>query len=203
MKKIVTLLVALIMVFSLSACGSSSDKKEEAVKTESVEITMDNYSEYLEMVPAAYWYQNDFGEVDSVTFGEDLCVKPEYADRVVYEESNLVYKYDWAYWQVSFDYDIANKTISNFKYINESQDITSPKGTETGKFEGTPGTFETDTFTLYYIKEGVVPLENNFSGLGYEVKKDGVTLVEYIDGYEAPKKDITRIEGTLVIKEAK
>ena len=45
---------------------------------EVIEITMDNWDEYFEIVPDHYWHENAFGEGDSLSCGFSLFLKDEY-----------------------------------------------------------------------------------------------------------------------------
>lgn len=82
-----------------------------------IEITMDNWQEYLEIVPREHWGTNAFGDIESVSIGYDLKIKEAYADRLI---TNFVYgaetkidaefSYDAEYYYC--DIDFVNKTVT-------------------------------------------------------------------------------------------
>jgi hypothetical protein len=52
-----------------------------APEYETIEITMDNWDMYFEIVPDYYWYENAFGEGESLCVGFSLFLKDAYAAR--------------------------------------------------------------------------------------------------------------------------
>ena len=86
MKKLLVLILALVMIMSLTACGG-----------ETIEITTDNWQDYL-LVKQEIIVEdilNDFEEIETryakeVTF---LCLKDEYAGRNVSRVTNISVEY--------------------------------------------------------------------------------------------------------------
>lgn len=77
MKKLFVLLLAAILCLLLVACNGG------AVKTETIEITAENWQQYFEVKLAATVHKNDFDEVEMCFANHYVYVKQEYRDRLV------------------------------------------------------------------------------------------------------------------------
>ena len=110
MKKTISLLLILIFCLSLCACGK---------KTEPVEITLDNWQEYFEVQELVDWQTDEFGDVSSLWIRYILCVKAEYADRIVLEESDVAVEYIKYEETVPVKIDFTNKTYT-FGQVDKS-----------------------------------------------------------------------------------
>ena len=85
MKKILVLILALVMMLSLTACGG-----------EKIEITTDNWQDYLEIKQVFVLEKRNPGDVpsDPLAFNYTfLGLKDEYADKVVSDETELTVNY--------------------------------------------------------------------------------------------------------------
>ncbi|MBR6529620.1 MAG: hypothetical protein IKT62_06240 [Firmicutes bacterium] len=86
MKKLLVLILALVMMMSLTACGG-----------EKIEITTENWRDYLEIRQefATIDKLDAFGNVDGerVTNFTMLCLKEEYADRVASDSTDLTFTF--------------------------------------------------------------------------------------------------------------
>jgi len=100
MKKAVSLILALVMCLSLCACGT---------KTKTIEITDDNWQQYFEVQDLIEWQTDEFGDTSSLWVRYILCVKAEYADRIVLEESDVAVEYIKYEQTVPVTIDFANK----------------------------------------------------------------------------------------------
>ncbi len=123
MKKALALLLALVMCLSLSACGE---------KTQTVEITMDNWQEFFEIRPEVEWYQDDFGETTSLHYCHFFAVRPEYLDKIDLDASELIIGstgvFFAATYEVSWDeqtFEIGNKNNSSGKVEHLGQQTSS------------------------------------------------------------------------------
>ena len=131
MKKIISMMIAVLMVLSLAACGSDSpapsnsntvpdntnnsaqepvNNIEETNKTE-ITITEENFKEYFEYVQFSYWELDSFNEPDpeSLHINSGWALKKEYADAFIeYKKDDrpiVRMKCDGGkiYYKVSFD----------------------------------------------------------------------------------------------------
>ena len=100
MKKAISLLLALVLCLSLCACGT---------KTGTIEITLDNWQQYFEIQEIINWHEDEFGDTSSLWVRYVLCVKAEYADRIVLEESDVAVEYIKYEQTVPVTIDFANK----------------------------------------------------------------------------------------------
>ena len=77
MKKIISMLLVVVMCLVLVACdGKSTDK------TQTIEITLENWQEFFEIKFIADFIKNPFGDITSVESGMRICLKSEYFDRL-------------------------------------------------------------------------------------------------------------------------
>ena len=87
MKKILVLILALVMIMTLTACGS-----------EKIEITTDNWQDYLELKNVSVLEKrvDAFGDVvEEMPFNYTmLCLKEEYSDKIVSDETEIALKYN-------------------------------------------------------------------------------------------------------------
>ena len=109
MKKLLVLILALVMIMSLTACGG-----------EKIEITTDNWQDYLEFkqIYIAEDEIDDFGDVVSTrpSVYPMLCLKDAYKDMDVSDDSDIVIAYK------------ANNVYYNCKIENGSVVINSVVG---------------------------------------------------------------------------
>jgi len=91
---------------------------EEPACTE-VQITLDNWQDYFELKPIDVWDTNDFGETDELRCMEALFVRPEFADKIVWDKTNLIVEFTIAHSYVQCEIDFENKEWS----ITESGEI--------------------------------------------------------------------------------
>ena len=89
MKKATSLLLALILCLSLCACGSGNnvpETTETPTITEpqytTVEITIDNWQDYFEIVSIDDWHLNGFGESEGYSNYYKLKLRDEYKEKV-------------------------------------------------------------------------------------------------------------------------
>ena len=74
-----------------------------------VEITLDNWQEYFEVMEGPWWQYDDFGVRCDVYYTFALCLKEEYSDRILPERSSVAFGYT---------YDTVFKSISQLDFDN-------------------------------------------------------------------------------------
>lgn len=129
MKKILVLLLALIMIMSLTACGQSGEK---------VEITMDNWQEYLELTAEVGVEKDDNGATD--VFGiVVLKVKDEYIVKEGYgTDITFEYSYDYVVREATnFDVKTGEIELGKVKSLLYSGELEGKL--TTGKYENMNG----------------------------------------------------------------
>lgn len=109
MKKLLALLLAAVMCLSLAACGK---------KTETIEITTDNWQEYFELQYTDTWSLNAFNEYDDVKRDVILVVKEEYASRLADNDENTLiidFSCDTSIWSATVDFEAQTYTLTGEK----------------------------------------------------------------------------------------
>ena len=103
MKRILCFALCLMLVLPLVACGQ---------KTQTVEITAENWDTYFEFRTVYTWNENAFGETDSLEYPTVLCVREEYIDRIVMDQVDLAVECTWDENYRYPEIDWENKTMS-------------------------------------------------------------------------------------------
>lgn len=173
MKKILVLILALIMMLSLTACGS-----------EKIEITTDNWQDYLELkyVSVLEKRVDAFGDVtEEMPMNYTiLCLKEEYSDKNVSDETEIALKYNGVekYYQYTVvDGKLVKGAVAkNYNPMNVGETI--------GHADYLAFTRETEEMLDTEYKMVV-----QFRSSGY---KDVISFLEDLE--------IERIEGTLVLE---
>ena len=113
MKKTISLLLTLVLCLSLCACDGG------AQKTETIEITLENWQDYFELKLAATVYKNDFDEIDTCFANHYVYLKREYRDRLVEADVAFAWTSD-GYGQSVFTHNLETGAISysEFEYQN-------------------------------------------------------------------------------------
>ena len=95
MKKLLASLLAVVLCLSLTACGVEERIAQlDRNVYEVIEITVDNWQDYFEIVEVTVWETDEAGEVvDCYGVITSLCLKEEFADRTVSENTELEFKY--------------------------------------------------------------------------------------------------------------
>ncbi len=57
---------------------------------ETVEITMDNWQDFFEIRYETLWHEDDFGDIVALTYQCYFAVRPEYVEKIILEESELI-----------------------------------------------------------------------------------------------------------------
>ena len=128
MKKVLSLLLALILLVSFSACGgrsenvtsvasstessqsnvssdepssssdvsSASDIQNDSKTPETIEITLDNWNEYIEFATRYVPSINGFDEIDSVNYFFDIRLKEEYLEALDSNNSSVTVELSFA-----------------------------------------------------------------------------------------------------------
>lgn len=107
MKKILALFLTAVMCLSLVACGR---------KTETIEITTDNWQEYFELQYTDTWNLNAFNEYDDVKRDVILVMKEEYISRLADNDENVLiidFSCDTSIWPATVDFEAQTYTLAD------------------------------------------------------------------------------------------
>lgn len=114
MKKFVAIFLTIVMCLSLAACGK---------KTETIEITTDNWQEYFELQYTDTWSLNAFNEYDDVKKDVVLVIKEEYTSRLADNSENTLiidFSCDTSIWPATVDFEAQTYTLIGEKRKAES-----------------------------------------------------------------------------------
>ena len=177
MKKAISLLLALVMCLSLCACGETET---------TVEITMENWDSFFEFKEIELWQENSFGEVDNLEIMPVICVREEYADRIILEKMQVAVEYSTMHPSYYIEIDFDNKTYEWGNNCNPESDDAH-----------TAFTSDCMLFTEYTDEE-----LHTVSGIdGSWLSKDTIFEDENGQTYATRRiTTITRIQGTIVVK---
>ncbi len=196
MKKMIALLLALALSLSLCACGE---------KTQTVEITMDNWQEYFEIRPLVYWWKDDFGDITMVSHTYVFCIREEYAERIKLKKTDLTVGYTVTNALTEYTVDWENRTLELGPVIDPEETAFT----------------QSDTFTINadwikQLQEDDSEYEPNelyrffpWSGLQKSEEESGSNMVtvDAENGIQLPYMgaaigaEITKIKGTIEIRE--
>ena len=206
MKKIMSLILALVMVFSLCACGGTATEETSGTNKETTNetteqsnkaddtkvddipkeiiITVDNWQDYFEIKEVPTWDYNDFDEIEEIGYYVTAIVlKDEYANMEVSDETKLAFEYTAVCKEVSFEGDIETLVITLGEPDAESETVT-----ETLSFDKVIQHKERMTATYKQLIEVCQPIAL-FPTSPYVGK---AIIYEDIS--------ISRVEGTLIFK---
>lgn len=95
MKKLLASLLAVVLCLSLTACGVEERIAQlDRNVYEVIEITVDNWQDYFEIVEVTVWETDEAGEVvDCYGVITSLCLKEEFADKTLSEKTELEFQY--------------------------------------------------------------------------------------------------------------
>lgn len=203
MKKIIALLLAVVMCFSLVACAQEDTQQNEVEpQEETIEITIDNWQNYLEIKEYFdfYYGKNEFGEpVEAYpNFYVLLTFKEEYRD-YSYSDFAVEFNADYCAKDVVYNYDDFTFEIKDCEsqtniQIDESQFVRGETGTLMGEIinydrivdnKVESEYIELDACVLYGTKRG--------RGCYFSDNGDGTGVIECYP----VNIEITRIQGTL------
>ncbi len=193
MKKLLALLLAAIMCFSLVACGengnaslveeyeNSEQENAEPEKTEpqyeTVEITLDNWQEYFELKMSVCEMKNAFGELENLF--PQMC---------------FVLKEDWAGvtadMDIVFEYTCTDGYRCQFTYNTDTEELTEGEKTDDYVTDPWGAIREMDE---RYIEDGA----NIFGNGNYDVTVDGNIASFTADMYSTV--EFLRIQGTITV----
>lgn len=206
MKKLCPLILAVVMIWSLVACSGktvpesgnvsqnnpqqeklsttpeTTEAKEEVLPKE-IEMTLDNWQDYLELKYMVGWDYNAFDESEGFSYIYPvLALKEEYAGRTVSKSTELAVSFTATESWKTASADIESKT---YEWGTESGVKEKEVVSDTAKFyaEGLGS-------NAHILKEGGIVILNPFSKHG-----NGVVSYPYYEDFE-----ITRIEGTLIFE---
>ena len=147
MKKIIALIVVVAMCLSLVACGGGTDTSQETennttdnIDYEPIEITLDNWQDYFEVVEVPVWEENAFREIDSFNLRYEFRLKEEYYPRLNAEASNIVMEISYSYGAKPCKVDFENFTYELGERLRTATatNITDEFYDDNGKFYANP-----------------------------------------------------------------
>lgn len=207
MKKILALLLAAVMCFSLVACGGTdTGSNNEPQTTESgtqqenednaaenneqqtsenntpniveIELTVENFDTYFELVEVPIFYENEFGETDEMDLYQYYLVREEYN---VSDMTDFAIEYSCVWGRKDCEVDFTNLTYT----LSDFKDTTPPANVMTDRF--------------YDIEvNGQERFGFSIDGSGKSVKKSYGSIGEV--GYSVDF-EILRVKGTLFLIE--
>ena len=161
----------------------------------SVEITIDNWQDYFELVTAVSWEENDFDEITGAFVNTCFCIKEEFSDRVILDRSELIFE-TCQYWTLAtVDFDLGKKTIGEIRYFEpKSEGILIGERTTYSTYNLMDAGFHSssDLLTnrienvLFEFSNGHIP-DSMYDGVN---NQKGYSFVDY---------SISRIKGTIVV----
>lgn len=161
----------------------------------SIEITIDNWQDYFELVTAVSWEENDFDEITGAFVNTCFCIKEEFSDRVILNRSELILE-TCNYWTLAaVDFDLGQKTIGEIQYFEPKSE---------GILIGERTTYR--TYNLmdagYYSSSDL--LTNRIENILFEFSNGYVpdSMYDGVDnqkGYSFVDYSISRIKGTIVV----
>lgn len=161
----------------------------------SIEITIDNWQDYFELVTAGSWVENDFGEITDAFVNTCFCIKEEFSDRVVLNRSELILE-TCNYWTLAaVDFDLDKKAIGEIRYFEpKSEGILIGERTTYRTYNlkdaGCYSSFDLVTNrienVLFAFENGHIP-DSMYDGVD---DQKGYSFVDY---------SISRIKGTIVV----
>ena len=197
-EKILAMLLAAFMSFSLVACGQEQDKKENIetentdkenseMSQETVEVTLDNWQDYFELRLVVKEDKNDFDELETIYPTTYFIIKEEFENSVVEMD-------------IAVEYSLKNPYYQEFSYNIETGEMI-----DGDVIEGSLMEYEqTDTFTLSFNTD--FSWGDIYMDYGHKIVEgiDGGSFA--LDGNIASVKrrmytnvDITRVEGSLTL----
>jgi hypothetical protein len=166
----------------LSTIPETTEAKEEVLPKE-IEMTLDNWQDYLELKYMVGWNYNAFDEIEGFSYIYPvLALKEDFAGRTVSKNTELAVGFTATELWKTASADIESKT---YEWGEESGVKEKEVVSDTAKFyaEGLGS-------NARILKEGGIVILNPFSKHG-----NGVVSYPYYEDFE-----ITRIEGTLIFE---
>ncbi len=176
-----------------------------------VELSMDNWQEYLELAVEEVWSINDFEETDRYTSTVVLRVKEEYKDLVDYVNINLVaevefttryryYSVDWDNRTMAFDSKkiaYMDDKVDRMTFSYENYRATGRKDMELALMMGYMNEAELDKYALETLNYDLSRLYE-FSGNMISVHNDWVMNGKPVGTYY-DSCNLLRIKGTIPV----
>ena len=206
MKKLCSLILVVVMIWSLVACSGktvpesgnvsqnnpqqeklstipeTTEAKEEVLLKE-IEITLDNWKDYLEMKYMVGWDYNAFDEIEGFSYIYPvLALKEDFEGRTVSKNTELAVGFTATEFWKTASADIESQT---FEWGEESGVKEREEVNDTAMFyaEGLGS-------NQHILADGGIVILNPFSKHG-----NGVVSYPYYEDFT-----VTRIEGTLIFE---
>lgn len=166
---------------SSSSCGAADDNgnTENNVKSETVELTLDNWKDFFELRLKPEYRLNEFGEVETLVLSQFLVFKEEYAGCVTCNDVAIEMNKTVQVIEIKLDSTEQSYTLGE---VVEQGELVNIESMNDG-----PSGYYIDIFSNNYINA----TENANPGNNYNKT---VILVDSMDDLEA-----IRIKGTITI----
>ena len=163
---------------------------------EIIEITMDNWDEYFEIVPDHYWEENAFGEGEALCIGFSLFLKDEYVARLpLVGNSSIACTVSFDAREKTLDVMWKEKTFTEVPYTRVVTGMSST-GMDGGRWPEKPFEEACEITSELYTNTMVPPDKNGVSNLFfvYIGHYDEYDLYNF---YFGENFSMVRITGTL------
>lgn len=101
-----------------------------------IEITLDNWDQYFEIVENTDWRKNAFGEAENLNISYGIKVKDEYKNAISTNETEIAVEIHAEKTLVDIDLDLSAERFTYLDEVNETCDFNTIKD-----FKGTTATF--------------------------------------------------------------
>lgn len=162
---------------------------------ESIEITMDNWQEYFEIVPSHGWDENAFGEGEALHMGISMFIKDEYASRLSgSKNTKIACTVSFDARNVSLDINWKEKSYSETAYVQNPFGGNGSTVLDNGRY--LLGSFEEDCSATAELNAAKLMSDNGFPNIFWYLNVQN--QMDYIyNSYICENISMVRISGTL------
>lgn len=169
-----------------------SEADYEKVGPQQVEITMDNWDTYFEMVQGWNHYMTPFGDVEWQNYGCALVLKPEYLDRMPgrYEDISVDFQIEYDYAMFYVENPMTLDILVTDRVYHPDWDWTNGTESGTGTVYGNINNYENlAESSLMYNQYGTfIPCDRGYT------EDDGIYAYAIMT-----RADVTNVQGTLML----
>lgn len=186
MKKLFTMLLVVVMIFSLVACSGTETNNSES-NQETIEVTLDNWKDYFELRVAVEEEMNDFDELEKIYPATYFILKEEFENNIIEMDIAVEYSCKEPFYQ-EFSYNVETGEMSEGQVIEGS--LGEPEVNETFTL-----TFSNDfSWGDVYMDYGH-KIVQGFEGGSFSL--DG--NIASVNRKMYTNVDIVRVQGTLTL----
>lgn len=142
----------------LLAEGESKEPENTEPQYETVEITLDNWQDYFEIVEYMTYRENGFGEAESCYFRTELRLKEEYWSRLAADmmDDKGAVEFSYDYGERAATIDLANRTYSFGEFTAKESSTATDRFEYTGDGNYIFVYLQTDNIGSWEIKNGLL-----------------------------------------------